>query len=61
MVDELYDFHNFNSEITRLFLELGIKINPNDIPRIHETEKLTTEYDVSLVEESIIYDKYFII
>jgi hypothetical protein len=61
MVDELYDFHNFNSEITRLFLELGIKINPNDIPRIHETEKKTIEYDASLVEESIIYDKYIMI
>jgi len=60
MVDELYDFHNFNHEITRLFLELGIKINPDEIPRIHETEKKQIEYDASLVEESIIYDKYII-
>ena len=58
MVDELYDFHNFNHEITRLFLELGIKINPDEIPHIHETEKKTIEYDTTLVEESIIYDKY---
>jgi hypothetical protein len=58
MVDELYNFHNYKSEVTRLFLELGIKINPNEIPHIHETEKKQIEYDASLVEESIIYDKY---
>ena len=39
MVDELYDFHNFNSEIIRLFLELGIKIKPNEISRQNKIEK----------------------
>lgn len=58
MVDELYDFHKFNSEVTRLFLELGIKINPIRIPVIHKTEKKTIAYDEQLIEESIVYDKY---
>lgn len=58
MVDELYDFHNFNSEVTRLFLEFRIKINPANIPVIHKTEEKTIVYDKSLLEESIVYDKY---
>ena len=58
MVDELYDFHNFNSEVTRLFLEFGIKINPANIPVIHKTQKKNIAYIEQLIEESIVYDKY---
>jgi hypothetical protein len=58
LVDELYDFHNFNNEIIRLFSELNIKLKLTDIPRVHETEKKVIEYDENLLEDSIIYEKY---
>lgn len=58
LVDELYDFHDFNNEIIRLFSELKINLNIIEVPRIHETEKREIEYDENLLEESIVYDKY---
>ena len=58
LVDELYDFHDFNNEIIRLFSELKINLNKGDIPRIHETEKKEIDYDKNLLENSIVYDKY---
>lgn len=58
LVDELYDFHDFNNEIVRLFSELKINLNINEIPRIHETEKKQFDFDIDLLEESIIYNKY---
>jgi hypothetical protein len=58
LVDELYDFHDFNNEIIRLFSELKINLNKDDIPRIHETEKKEIDYDKNLLENSIVYDKY---
>ena len=58
LVDKLYDFHDFNNEIIRLFSELKINLNIIEVPRIHETEKREIEYDKNLLEESIVYDKY---
>jgi hypothetical protein len=58
LVDKLYDFHDFNNEIIRLFSELKINLNINEIPRIHETEKREIEYDEKLLEKSIVYEMY---
>jgi hypothetical protein len=59
VVDELYDFHDFNNEIKKLFIRLNnIILSDDDIPIINQTEKIDINIDYSLIPESFAYNKF---
>jgi hypothetical protein len=59
VVDELYDFHDFNNEIKKLFIKLNnIILSDNDIPIINKTKNINIDIDYSLIPESFAYEKY---
>ena len=58
LVDKLYDFHDYNNNIKKLFLMFNIILKDEDIPHHHKTENIELDYDESLVTESIVYDLF---
>jgi hypothetical protein len=59
LVDELYDFHDFNNEIKKLFIKINnINLSDDEIPIINKTEHINFDIDYSLIPTSFAYDKY---
>ena len=46
LTDKLYDFHNYEEEIKRMFKdEFGIYLSKDEIPHFHKIENIIIEYN----------------